>query len=190
MADLHCYDFDIQYRSGKENIDVDALSRVSEISTASLPDPNTSTSQQISINIVDAILQSHIIITDTFALCFASFLPDDILFTGSSLSRLTKEQWAQEQRHDPDIKYVIDQLNGDTNLSKFLTFNKVQKGLLKEKQKLFLKDNILFRKRVMNGTIIHQLVPPSKYHFVVLKSVHDDMGHMGQERTLNFNCCT
>ena len=132
------------------------------------------------------MLQSHIIKPDTFAFCFASLLPDDTLFTGSSLSRLTKEQWAQEQRNDPNIKYVIDQLNGDTNLAKFSTLNKVQKGLLKEKQKLFLKNNILFRKRVMNGTSIQQLVLPSKYHSVVLKSVHDDMGHMGQERTLNF----
>ena len=184
VADLACYDFDIQYRSGKENIDADALFRVSETSTASLPNPNTS--QQISTNIVDAMLQSHIIKPDTFAFCFASLLPDDTLFTGSSLSRLTKEQWAQEQRNDPNIKYVIDQLNGDANLAKFSTLNKVQKGRLKEKQKLFLKDNILFRKRVMKGTSIHQLVLPSKYHSVVLKSVHDDMGHMGQERTLNF----
>ena len=184
VADLACYDFDIQYRSGKENIDADAISRVSETSTAYLP--NLNTSHQISTNIVVAMLQSHIIKPDTFAFCFASLLPDDTLFTGSSLSRLTKEQWAQEQRNDPNIKYVIDQLNGDTNLAKFSTLNKVQKGLLKEKQKLFLKNNILFRKRVMNGTSIQQLVLPSKYHSVVLKSVHDDMGHMGQERTLNF----
>ena len=86
VPDLACYDFDIQYRSGKENIDADALSRVSETLTAltnfSLPNPNTSTSQQISTNIVDAMVQSHIIKTDTFALCFASLLPNDILFTG------------------------------------------------------------------------------------------------------------
>lgn len=57
--------------------------------------------------------------------------------------------------------------------------------LLRELNKLVLIESILYRKRQDNEHISHQLVLPDELRSTVLQSLHDDMGHMGFERTLD-----
>lgn len=61
-------------------------------------------------------------------------------------------------------------------------------GLLQRKsQKLTVRDNLLYRvTRDQNGRERCQLVLPEKCHFQVMKSLHDDAGHLGVERTVEF----
>ena len=54
--------------------------------------------------------------------------------------------------------------------------------LSNEWRKLFLdKDGVLRR----NGGLCEQIVLPRKYHQMVLKELHDNMGHLGSERVLH-----
>lgn len=54
----------------------------------------------------------------------------------------------------------------------------------REQNKLMFKNGLLYRlSKRPSGTEVLQLILPSKYVPVVLRSMHDDMGHLGVERT-------
>ncbi len=57
--------------------------------------------------------------------------------------------------------------------------------LLREWTSLELIDGVLYRKRHNNATLSYQLVLPDELRPFVLKSYHDDMGHLGIDRTLD-----
>ncbi|XP_038555072.1 uncharacterized protein LOC119888541 [Micropterus salmoides] len=57
--------------------------------------------------------------------------------------------------------------------------------LLRELNRLELHNGVLYRRRQDGPNIIFQLVLPEELRSVALKSLHDDMGHMGVERTVD-----
>lgn len=57
--------------------------------------------------------------------------------------------------------------------------------LLREWTKLELIDGVLYRTRRDNDALSYQLVLPKELRPIVLKSLHDNMGHLGIERTLD-----
>ena len=62
------------------------------------------------------------------------------------------------------------------------------KGLVKERARLCMRNNMLYRRRTTGDVLSlqdeYQLVIPVKSRECVLKSVHDKAGHMGRERTI------
>ncbi len=56
---------------------------------------------------------------------------------------------------------------------------------LKEWNRLELKDGVLYRRRKDKDSITYQLVLPEELRSSVMSSLHDNMGHMGMERTLD-----
>lgn len=56
---------------------------------------------------------------------------------------------------------------------------------LRELNRFQLIDGILYRTRMEEGHPHHQLVLPEELRDVVLTSLHNDMGHMGRERTVD-----
>lgn len=53
----------------------------------------------------------------------------------------------------------------------------------REASKLVMRDGLLYRTtRKQSGDELYQLVLPSQYRKQVLRSAHDDMGHLGIER--------
>lgn len=57
--------------------------------------------------------------------------------------------------------------------------------LLREWNRLELRDGVLYRRRQNNEQISFQLVLPKELHPMVLTSLHNDMSHLGIERTLD-----
>ncbi|KAJ8346440.1 hypothetical protein SKAU_G00278410 [Synaphobranchus kaupii] len=57
--------------------------------------------------------------------------------------------------------------------------------LLREWNRLEVLNGILYRKRQEGAQTHYQLVLPESLRSLALKSLHDDMGHMGVERTLD-----
>lgn len=57
--------------------------------------------------------------------------------------------------------------------------------LLRELDHLQLKNGILYRKRIIREKIAYQLVLPERFQSDVLKCLHNDLGHMGIDRTLH-----
>lgn len=50
---------------------------------------------------------------------------------------------------------------------------------------LVLKDEVLYRERKVNGEISYQLVLPQSYRKVALEGLHDAVGHMGIDGTMD-----
>ena len=57
--------------------------------------------------------------------------------------------------------------------------------LWRERSKLFVEDGVLFRKRLMDDKEERQIILPHEKRYYVFQLLHDDMGHMGQDRTLD-----
>ena len=89
--------------------------------------------------------------------------------------------WAIEQDNDPDIS-MVKQILADKLTVRDLS--PVAKRLLRESKNLVIIDDKLIRKRICSGELQYQLVVPRKYRKVALSYVHDRMGHLGRDRTL------
>ena len=120
-----------------------------------------------------------------------SAIPEEFFQTdvpGScTLPRMSLEDWAREQRQDPVISRVIDIVKERKRLSyraKCREDREVQLMLRAMDQFVFSSD-VLYRRRVSQGEHSHQLVLPVKYRKAVLENLHDAVGHMGVERTLD-----
>lgn len=57
--------------------------------------------------------------------------------------------------------------------------------LLRECNRLELHDDVLYRRRQDKEHVSYQLVLPEELRPAVLTNLHDNMGHMGVERTLD-----
>ena len=57
--------------------------------------------------------------------------------------------------------------------------------LLKEKHRFVFRNEILFRQRVIDGTEVFQLVLPRDLRLRVLRGLHDDIGHLGRDKTID-----
>lgn len=106
------------------------------------------------------------------------------------LESLTKNDVMRAQSEDARIGPVIKALKTgqwpkDSNLP-------TEVELMRwEQSRLMIKDGLLHRisKKTSEAEVI-QLVLPSKYIPVILKSMHDSMGHLGIDRTIDLvrNC--
>uniref|UniRef100_A0A3B3HM86 Gypsy retrotransposon integrase-like protein 1 n=1 Tax=Oryzias latipes TaxID=8090 RepID=A0A3B3HM86_ORYLA len=92
----------------------------------------------------------------------------------------------EKQREDPSIREVIYQLETGEKISPTVRQELPDIPLLlREWNRLELKDNILYRRRQDGEHILFQLVLPEELRSMVLTSLHNDMGHLGVERTLD-----
>lgn len=100
--------------------------------------------------------------------------------------QLTVQELKDKQRADKAIQEVILQLeSGKSSLPVLRKELPELPFLLREWKKLELRDGILYRKRVVGDHIIYQLVLPKDLRPVVMEQLHDNMGHLGLERTLD-----
>ena len=54
-----------------------------------------------------------------------------------------------------------------------------------EKERLVLPEGVLYRQRVVDGSTTFQLVLPSAKRSQVLHGFHNEMGHLGRDKTLD-----
>lgn len=89
---------------------------------------------------------------------------------------MSHDELMKAQRDDPDISKVIRMKErGQTPTS---DMKRDASGLVR---KLHLKDGLLYRRTSQRS----QFVLPVQYRTMVLKYLHNDMGHMGAERVLD-----
>ena len=93
--------------------------------------------------------------------------------------------WAKEQGKDPAISRVIHYLKQGVcpSVHRRKDESKDVQIMLREWDKLVLKNGILYRKRMVDRKEILQLVLPRKHCTLALQSLHDEIGHLGVERT-------
>lgn len=119
----------------------------------------------------------------------AEFTNADMLPGSSTLPRMSQLEWAAEQRADPVISRIMDILTTGKHLSYRVRQkeNKVQL-MLRVQDQLVIDNMVLYRKRMNSGEPFFQLVLPSKYRETALECLHDSVGHMGFERTIDLDC--
>ncbi|KAK7881018.1 hypothetical protein WMY93_030607 [Mugilogobius chulae] len=208
LAALSTYSFKLLYRAGKQNYDADALSRRphSSSSDESLQDhelihhfitQHTADSDVIPEDIVNAICQSHLVraitpddpgltLVESLAIT-ADTIPDS--YSSDDLHQLPvipALDIKEKQHADSCIRELLHQLKtGEKTPSTARAELPELPLLLREWSRLELVDGVLYRRRRDDEGLSHQLVLPEELRPLVLKNLHDDMGHMGIERTLD-----
>uniref|UniRef100_A0A3B1IUI3 Gypsy retrotransposon integrase-like protein 1 n=3 Tax=Astyanax mexicanus TaxID=7994 RepID=A0A3B1IUI3_ASTMX len=182
LAALSTYDFGIQYRPGRENIDADLLSRnatddVGWISPAAVKASckKVNVSVDMPSRYVEQLGASPNAIPELYA------YPTRLGV--SSLEQLSGEDLRRAQESDAVISRVRNAVNGGLWPLGFQSDMPDMPLFKREFQKLVLKNRLLYRRTTRGGHEIFQLVLPKVYRDTVLRSLHDDFGHLGAERT-------
>lgn len=209
LAALSTFSFKLQYRAGKQNLDADALSRrPHDRSSVDSVTPKDDYLKQltekhfinqddnmISSEITNAICQSCLIRTLTPSTLIQSLsvnvdvLPDT--YTGDSydlpiITELSQLDLQEKQKTDPSLCEVIRQMETGEKILPSLRHDLPELPLLlRELSRLELINGVLYRKRQENERTSYQLMLPEELRPFVMQSLHNDMGHMGVERTLD-----
>ena len=179
VASLANYNFKIFYRSGKLNVEADALSRI--------PWENTQV-DHLEPLIVQTMLQSKL---ETEMGIPEKYSPLNVIQKAmlvNSTPKLTQHEGVKEQCEDVDIGVTI-QLHKTGTLVKYVAKEMDSSGmrvLLKYRKDLFLKNGLLYQKVILknHSEQISQFVLPKNLIHKVILACHDDSGHLGMERTL------
>lgn len=114
--------------------------------------------------------------------CFAQELTED----ESAVPGLTGIDLQREQMEDAVLNQVISHLEeGQMPCRTVWCECPDFYLLLREWNRLELRDGVLYRRRQLDDQTTYQLVLPVKFRAMVLESLHDQMGHMGIDRTLD-----
>lgn len=221
LAALSTFDFQLQYRAGKQNQDADGLSRRPH---NRVPDDTSSQKElervqqftkrhlsetdyaHLNENTIKAICEKHLVHqvvsnnyvetspNTTMVVSLAhhpkaipqSFEEEDQLGGLPVVPSLVPAELRDKQNADPCIHEVLRQVESGEKPPPSLRKELPELGLLlREWNKLEVLDGVLYRKRQEGAQTHYQLVLPEALRSLVLKSLHDDMGHMGTERTLD-----
>lgn len=189
LAALATYDFNIQYRPGINNIDADLLSRnLPEGDTIGgwedIPSPGVKAiCQRIEVKEPLDGSPRYAIQLGAPPGCVPDAFAHPVQLNDDALESLTKKDIMRAQSEDAWIGPVIKALKSgqwpkDSNLAPEVEL------MRREQSRLMIKDGLLHRvSKKASGEVI-QLVLPSKYIPVILKSMHDCMGHLGIDRTI------
>lgn len=130
-----------------------------------------------SITLVETMSMSDTVIPDSYS-SESHGLP-----VVPSLSLLDLKE---KQRSDPALREVIHQLETGEKVPPTARAEIPDLPLLlREWNRLELQDDVLYRRRQEDEHLSFQLVLPEALRPVVLSSLHNDMGHMGIDRTLD-----
>ncbi len=104
--------------------------------------------------------------------------------TLSPMERLTSSELKTAQEEDPIIGEVKRELESGKIATSFKSSNDSVALLQRQGSKLKIQNQLLYRvTQSSSGREKLQLVLPEKYWTQVLRSLHDDSGHLGVERT-------
>ena len=170
VASLANYDFRIFYRSGKTNVEADALSRIPRDGHIMLDKPTVKA-------IMSAIPYAD---WSDYNLC-----PTDIVCKSTQMvvHKKSRDDWKIEQENDPIIGPVIEAIH--TKTSDTTGFGDESKRLFRNRSHLLFRCGLLYRK-IFDGQQQEnkfQFVLPKSYWKQPLEACHDNMGHLGIERT-------
>lgn len=146
VAELADFHFTIRYRPGKENIDADALSRLTTVSDGSIPEYTEELSSDSIGAVIQAVeVQSESDIQWSFVVACQSYAT--CAETNTVLARpLSKEEIIRAQREDKDIQFIIHHLQSGVKPSskQLRSAGPAAKGLMRGWDKLMLdEDGIL-----------------------------------------------
>ena len=171
VAQLANYDFDIVYRSGKANIDADSLSRIPWPGSIT----NPLTNGMVSAILMPARFDYPLV---EMLCCSQTVVPKEPM--ASWMPTMSVQDWQRAQQMDPMLSEVISILRDNSTLP----CPKQGQILLRERDNLCFQNNLLLRKRIVDEKDCFQLVLPHSHWQMALNGCHNDVGHLGRDRTL------
>ncbi|KAL3992407.1 methyl-CpG-binding domain protein 2 [Sarotherodon galilaeus] len=191
LAALATYDFTLQYRPGSSNIDADALLRnplpTEDTDWQTLPlDGVKALCKQISCGKLAgggavSFAESLGVSPEALPECFV--FPTHLDY--GCLAQISKAELITAQDNDPVIAPVKKSMHGAIPFTFDKDSNAEAMLLQREANKLVITDGVLYRKvQRQPGREIHQLVLPREHVAMVLRSLHDESGHLGVDKTV------
>ena len=179
LASLANYHFAVQYRPGRRHGDADGFSR--------RPIPPGVDYREMDADMIQAIFQGHGAGDDSpqsqplvVTLALQSAVADQ-----EDDGALNNEvNWPQLQQSDPDIARVIELKSSGQKPAAVTHETPGVKRLLREWKHLEMRDDVLDRTRLSKGQPVQQLMLPERYRHSALTGLHNNMGHLGVDRTL------
>ena len=154
VASLANYNFSLHYKSGKQNIEVDALSCIDW-------------GQEDPVIVKAAILRG--ISNDSSIPMY--LLNEPVIVKNMQVytePKITKDEWLTQQLGDPDIGLVLHLVKQNKHLQyKFQVLDTPgMKMILKYRQDLVLKNGLLYRKVQLRNreNVMFQFVLPKEHH--------------------------
>lgn len=211
LAALSTFDFNIKYRAGAANQDADGLSRrphqESVSDYASLEEVEriqqftsrfqASSDHSVDSHAVAAVYHKHLLdVTDNHLppitlveslAMHADAVPDvyeEETFGQATMPLFSESDIREHQEADPTISHVIQMLKlGLKDPCDVKRDSPDLKLMLKQWKRFEIRNSLLTRAQQCHGQTVYQLVLPATLRPTVFKLLHDDMGHMGWERT-------
>ena len=185
IAALSNYNFDIKYRSGKKkkNADADGLSRMEEEEKEQnviFPEVLRAISQAVHATAENCPLVESVALTEDPIDCQKD-IPERVLQATS----LTDKDWRRSSRQDPTLNLAIQYLESGARkpASQILASPIYDARYLKDWDKLYLRDGILYRIGIVSNQEFQQLGVPLSYRDEIFTALHSDLGHQGRDRT-------
>ena len=171
VASLANYDFQLFYKTGKSNVEADTLSRIKH-----------NNYQQVPVEVVKAVTTSGSLNG------LSNFVPlsNPVISKTASVPEpkwMTNQQWQQEQQNDNVIHQVLEGLADKKKSSEY--GNEQVKTILRHRERLIVRNKLLYWKYVDSATAIGilQFMLPQHFWHQALQACHDNIGHLGIERT-------
>ena len=185
-ADLSQFDFDIKYRSGVSNKSADALSRYPVDSTLECPEPVSS--DESPEQVFQELMLSTMVPVDIMLQEVTSELEADYNVMSSPVfSSYTAEELQKMQKDDPviGVLWYFWMQGTQPSKSQYRELKGGARKLLSSWERIKELDGVLYRKvqSEFEGENL-QLITPKHLQHLVLRSLHDELGHQGVERTL------
>ncbi|KAI3375565.1 hypothetical protein L3Q82_003895 [Scortum barcoo] len=174
VGELSDFHFDIKYRPGRINIDADTLSRI----PLDIDRYMSTCTEEMSQDVVDAVWEGSRVAQDKDVAWVAALFASTMDISPQPcppLQEISHDELVQAQKEDPTIGPVVklketnDKLTDDIRRS----VHGPARKLLHEWKQLHLEGGVLYRRTPERK----QLVLPQKYQSVVLKHLHNKMGH-------------
>ncbi len=180
LAELSIYNFSISYKSGLSNVVADSLSR--QVPAEKQGDRHVS--QEVFQELCKLLNSGEF---SGMAECLGP--PSSAVSQAVTINNRPKVDWGKEQGKDPSVSRVRDlvaegiQLSEDERRKEPLEVRK----LLSYSKKLIIQQGILYRKSCCgeDGTELLRVIVPEHLRGTVLSLSHDDMGHLGRDKTLS-----